>query len=409
MKKKILIILIVLIAIVSFWYIKSHKGLDVALEDSRVLVDSWGNYTVQENGIIYSSGSILDSATMYYDFKTAESYVLCSKSGCSHLTESCPAYREAMESGHYTYNGALWRVCQRDSGLALVKSNIDGTNKQDVVYIKPEDQHAEDCENNLDYYQGNQAYYVIRFHNFGSQDVKTYLLNINLDNGEKKYLFELNQNAEVRETLMGIYGENALVRAIHDNPPLTESEFYAANGQDKDYNSYAWEWYQENGYDSYLAVNLKDGCAQEIVRINGSYTDEESGKNFINGKFYFVTGNELHYIDMNDLTSGLLYQDADNMSIQCASSKGIFLLRLEPNGSDRKAFLYYDLENEAVKEFPEDSFGGKYAWFMDCTEDYVLGSRMDGLSTYQLFALPMESALKGSKDGLNVFKSSKGD
>lgn len=149
----IIAVLIIAIGIVGYKIYQSKKVWDSSANTSKEFRE-YQNYWLCDSSILKSEKGyyiLIDDKQSayehicYWDGKSKNYDIICSKANCKHDSDSCAACLSDMVSNIQYSNGYIFYVdADKKGDLFLYRMNVDGTNKKSVLKIADDDMDIKD-------------------------------------------------------------------------------------------------------------------------------------------------------------------------------------------------------------------------------------------------------------------------
>lgn len=289
----IVLAVIILLAVLFFLY-RSSQTSGEAL-DNWFCSSSFGNWNYSDDGMFfYGSDGI-----SYFDASSGKSVFICTKAGCQHEEESCPAKVEAIYCSGIVYDGnKLYYVSssgdQDYKSLNLTECDINGENRKKLADF-PDIQSP----TAVAYYQ---EYVVVAYENGFDLEKSENLWN------REAGIYVYNRTTEKGEV---IYSEKAGENSIL-SLTVIEGEIYFC----RNYSTLSDEEVMQQDASDQLrsclyCISLDGGEAEEICDGLSTLT---AGVSSVDGQIVFSTDSGLQVYD-RDTKKVSLIKEQENISL----------------------------------------------------------------------------------------------
>lgn len=452
MKRKYILPLVILAALaaVLFFGVRTRSKaaaikLSQTSEDAVVYgANGWEeSYSVSDYGILYAKNNVV----RYYDLDADETYALCDKANCLHLSNKCAAwYRDwtAVNGIAYYQDGiCLFKRNYDRNAYELIRMDVTGKNQKVIARLDIGDWKSGSWYlSSLGdiYYNAGRAvveanYTWVEGEGESSQtkNCRQYLL-IDMGDGAVTEVNEKAADSTVYR-LLGISGDALFfMKTVPEIEELSEQEFeeaYASgafrgkiHAEDpvERYLEYQGKWYpsHSNQKDVYIEYKIKESRETILEETPSLMTFDEDGYNTGTLSKYLVSGNFgqsylvsepdwdneneapfLWDLKKNQKTPLFTIEHGGTLAWETGSlALGIYdeskILYCQYTGETTADILEYDLKTGASRELFEDVRNISFR-IINVTEEFFIGKIYTDTG-YDVYKIRREDYFAGNLD-----------
>ena len=355
---------VILAAIIFFVFFHRKEESDI-LWTSNWLGCRWFN----GNGAFEYDGSLL----YYYNPRSSKRMVACSKAGCQHKGEDCPAYGQGMLGVTFTSTGLIYfaQISDRVDMYGLYQIDSDGSNLRELHRFRDVGMIEGDIK-----YDGNRVWfsYLKLTDGEGNQlaEPEAGIVGYDLDSGKEKRVFA-EQKVAAHISALACCGSELYFLYRYSDMTRKEALEHAEDD----------EYAQERQRFTVAAVSADGGdyriISDKIVSTNCLSVLENT--------VYFCREDGVYAYDAKNQTTSQVKKGSFEMISAYGDQEQGLLLRDMQSSPDHKEYWYWDHGTFRKISGGKEvclSVNGDYAWFMNEEGEWMVADTAEFLDGKKL-------------------------